>query len=477
MHDGSDTIFPVTEESLNRTGVGIDDPIVLAVSGGLDSAVLATVIAVRGYRNAVIGHVDHGIRTQRESTRDLETVNAIAERTGLPVISRRIRPGRIVESAGAENGGVEAVARAMRYNALHDILEEFITSLRNGGRTEAKEGVILTAHHMEDNAETVLMRFVTGRSPFETVSISERSVLYGYTVIRPFLQISRDTLAAYAKSHGVPWRTDSTNYDQLYSRNYLRKSVIPAIRRRYPQATAAVTEFAQGIGELQTAVTELIPDSAWGSIQPSGGVTIDRRLFERLPGGAREIVLRKALQSVSRSHRLTVKSVRRIVERDLEKGPEQLGPPRIIVGDVEMHYTPETIELVRRVVRSSESGYLLEVCEGTFIAIDEGADSFSRCSGEATGSVLRFGPLEPPIVFRTPQRGDTIRAEDKDRRLTDITAPGRDGKPLSPKAVLEDRRGIAVVFLTASQWKARKGVDLQETDVSDDRSVSIQIQD
>ncbi|WP_084584766.1 tRNA lysidine(34) synthetase TilS [Thermus tengchongensis] len=217
------------------------DPLVLAVSGGGDSVALAHLVRRAG-REAVVAHLDHALRP--ESGEDLAFVRALAKRLGFPFFGERVEVGRIAERRG-EN--LEAVAREVRYAFLHRVAKEV------GAKA------ILTAHTLDDQAETVLLKLLQGTA--RGLGIREKEGL----VVRPLLAFRREELRAYLKALGEAWREDPSNQDPALDRNYLRLVVFPLLEGRFPRAKEALCRFA-GVREAEDAHLEreaearLLPD-------------------------------------------------------------------------------------------------------------------------------------------------------------------------------------------------------------------------
>ncbi len=217
------------------------DPLVLAVSGGGDSVALAHLVRRAG-RAGVVAHLDHALRP--ESPQDLAFVEALAGRLGFPFFAERVEVGRIAQARG-EN--LEAVAREVRYAFLHRVAKQV------GARA------ILTAHTLDDQAETVLLQLLQGtaRAP----GIREKEGL----VVRPLLPFPREALRAYLRGLGEAWREDPTNQDPSLDRNYLRLMVFPLLLERFPRAKEALARFAQVRAEEEDhleaeAQARLLPD-------------------------------------------------------------------------------------------------------------------------------------------------------------------------------------------------------------------------
>ncbi|MBQ9144875.1 MAG: tRNA lysidine(34) synthetase TilS [Clostridia bacterium] len=198
----------------------------VAVSGGVDSMVLLHSLVEAG-ANVVVLSVEHGIRGE-DSVADFEFVQAYAEQKGLSFEGVCVdAPAR----AKATGEGLESAARALRY--------AFFESVLSSGRVD----YVLTAHHRDDLCETVVMNLLRGSGIVGMIGIADRD-----RYLRPLLSYSHADLVAYAEEHNVPYRTDLSNEDQQYRRNWVRHTLLPTVESGYPayrEALARLSEVAK----------------------------------------------------------------------------------------------------------------------------------------------------------------------------------------------------------------------------------------
>ena len=179
----------------------------VAASGGLDSTVLLHVVRKRANVYAI--HLDHGLHpSSREWAGHCA---ATAAQFGAGFEQRRLTV--------AQGGNLEANARRARYQAWHDLL--------------GAGDLLLLAHHADDQAETRLWQFLTGRHPGGMPA--ERQLGRGH-LVRPLLAVRRDALRAYADHFGLRWIEDPANADLQFDRNFIRKRLIPLVESRFPTA-------------------------------------------------------------------------------------------------------------------------------------------------------------------------------------------------------------------------------------------------
>ncbi len=192
----------------------------VGLSGGLDSSVLLDAVVhcgvVKREALAVI-HVNHGLAEAADEW--AEHCRGLAQGYGLAYRSTRLSlPGA---------GNVEANARAGRYQFFAE--------------TISPGDCVLTAHHADDQLETVLLKMLQGRA-IKGMAASAR--VAGVPVLRPLLETSRDELLEYAHSLKLSWIEDPSNRDTDFDRNYLRQAIVPKLLDRWPQVRTRVADLA-----------------------------------------------------------------------------------------------------------------------------------------------------------------------------------------------------------------------------------------
>ena len=243
MNGRSDKLEKTFEKTLARLTENAPEPsFLVALSGGCDSTALLLLTA--GYCRRRGGsvyamHVHHGLR-QEEADRDEAFCRALCEKTSVGFSCAHVDVPAYAEK---EKTGVEEAARALRYGALE----------KEASKTGA---YILTAHHEEDQLETVLFRIVRGCGGAGLAGIPEKRG----NILRPLLSASREELEKYNRARGQDWVTDSTNADENYARNKIRRAVLPALKEICPQAGKNASALARSAGEDEEYLKSLLPD-------------------------------------------------------------------------------------------------------------------------------------------------------------------------------------------------------------------------
>jgi len=197
-----------------------DRPVLLAVSGGLDSTALLDAIAsVAPQRIAAVATFDHA--SGAHAARAVAHVEAESRRRGLPVVT-----GHLTDRTN-RSGGLEAMWRAERHRFLRD------AAARLGAQ-------VVTAHTRDDQIETVLMRVMRGAGARGLAALSAAG-----SVLRPLVKTARTSIEAYARSRGLTWLEDPSNADLAFLRNRVRHQILPAMRAVDP----SIDDTLYSIGE------------------------------------------------------------------------------------------------------------------------------------------------------------------------------------------------------------------------------------
>ena len=270
--------------------------VLVAASGGVDSTVLAAGLAelarLHGLELA-IGHVNHGLRGA-ESEADEQAVCALAEKLGVPVAVETIDPLALrSEGPSRDRPTLQEAARTLRYRALHAIC----------ARLEAAP--IATAHHADDQVETVLLRFLRGTGPDGLGGIPERSP--DAAVVRPLLRVARRDIEAFARERNLEWREDASNRNPDYARNRLRHHWVPGLTREFnPQLLRVVADLAEAQRRDSEWIQAQVQREAQLRLESDGKwLRIDIKDWSRLPESLARRLARLALQRCGAGRNVT----------------------------------------------------------------------------------------------------------------------------------------------------------------------------
>ena len=215
--------------------------LVMAYSGGLDSTVLLHALAVsREFhgKSLLAVYVDHGLH--EGSGHWGEQCESFASSLDVEFLSLAVD---VMTGAGK---GTEAAARTARYDVFRSLIEE--------------GDWLLSAHHKDDQAETLLLNLMRGSGPSGLSGIGEVQPFGLGWLVRPLLDVSRIELRNYADVHDLSWIDDPSNEDRQFDRNFLRHEILPRLEERWPGVSGRLQQSAVLAGEAATMLDQLADD-------------------------------------------------------------------------------------------------------------------------------------------------------------------------------------------------------------------------
>lgn len=191
-------------------------------SGGMDSHVLLdALVKLLGPKPLTAVHINHQMSPNADSWQ--QHCQTCCDGLGVPMVTKSV----VVENTGY---GLEQAAREARYGVFEEIIGE--------------GGLLLLAHHADDQVETVLYRLLRGTGTKGLAGIPMSRSLGAGEILRPLLPFPRMELEAYASAKNLKWIEDESNKDTAFDRNFLRQKVVPVLAERWPDYAARVTHSA-----------------------------------------------------------------------------------------------------------------------------------------------------------------------------------------------------------------------------------------
>ncbi len=304
-----------------------DVTVLAAVSGGCDSVALLrllTALKTGGAGRLCVAHLNHQLRP--EADRDEQFVVDLCRQLGVHCEVGRVAVDQL---AAQTSDGIEAAARTARYRFLAE------TAGRLGAR------FVTTAHTADDQAETILHRIIRGTGIRGLSGMARVRPLEHAVLIRPLLGFHRRQLQAYLEQIHQPYCCDASNNDVRFTRNRLRRGVMPMLREQFnPMVTDALLRLGTLAGEAQTVVDGLT-EAAFehlATIESSGAVQLD---LSGLAGKPRYLV-RELLTAVWRHERWPLQSMGHGKWDELCDWALNPAPPwqRIFPGNVRIEVSP-----------------------------------------------------------------------------------------------------------------------------------------
>ncbi|RMG57363.1 MAG: tRNA lysidine(34) synthetase TilS [Deltaproteobacteria bacterium] len=290
------------------------DSVLVALSGGPDSVcLLHLLIRFRkrlGIEQLLAAHVNYGTRG-RESDEDEEFVRNLANYLDAPLFVKRVRK----RDLGRQN--FQDAARRIRYDFFREV------ALREGA------GKIATAHTKTDQAETVLMRVLSGAGVTGLKGIPPVSE---GGIVRPLIEVTRREVQEFLESEGISYRVDRTNLEGLYERNRIRNEVIPLLKEvtgRDVEATLA--DLGDLFRQVQTAVSEMAEGARRKGVVREDSVDVGK--YRALPELVRKFLLQEILREATGKEpsRRLLDRVDELLVRDFPSFQYSLTPDLVLV--------------------------------------------------------------------------------------------------------------------------------------------------
>lgn len=240
----------------------------VAYSGGLDSTVLLHLAQARGFPGLNAIHVHHGLQAAADDW--AAQAEQQCRQWGVPLRVLRVA----VEAQHPQ--GPEAAAREARYAALCSVLQPGT--------------LLMSAHHADDQAETVLLRLFRGTGVQGLAAMRPLAFLGAQPLWRPLLKQPREALQAYAGAQGLRWIEDPHNQHPRYARSWLRSTALPLLRSRWPQLDVALLRTAEHASDAAQLLQDLARDLLATVCLPEGGLSVAGLLALSAP--QRRLVLR-----------------------------------------------------------------------------------------------------------------------------------------------------------------------------------------
>ena len=282
----------IGENDLAACGCNPTDTVLVALSGGADSTALLLSmhqLQTEGkIRGLFAAHLNHGIRGEN-ALRDQRFCESLCERLSIPLATRTVD---VPENAKEHGQSLEQAAREARYAFLEQARLSFDAS------------VIATAHHRDDQAETLLLNLIRGSGTTGLGGMKPRNGV----IIRPMLQVSRQEILAFLAQAGVTYCEDETNAEMTATRNRIRGELLPLLARMNPAIAQTLCRTAELLAADEAMLGQLA-DEAEQRIALDRG--LDKTLLATYPLPIRSRIVRKRLLALDGN--VTEADIRRVL--------------------------------------------------------------------------------------------------------------------------------------------------------------------
>ena len=364
------------------------DRILVALSGGVDSMVLAELLRREGY-DIAFAHCNFHLRGA-ESDGDEQFVREYAERVGVKLFVKQFDTLQFVEN---NKVSVEMAARDLRYAWFNDLINQnVISSEAERSREILQFDKLALAHHADDQIETFFINLLRGSGIKGLKAMQPCNGKY----IRPLLWASREEIKQFAIENGIQWREDSTNNDTVYLRNKIRHDLMPVFDSIKPEAREKILESVNHLASENQLYRELLKEKI-SQIEAIDDVlhSIPKCHFERSEAESRNPQL---LFECIRHFGFSYSQCESIFAAlDGEPGKE------FYSNDYQLVVEKEKIEIFPKALNAINAINALKVEKF------EKSSSFSLLTSNSNIAQLDYDTLKLPLRIRFWQQGDRFR--------------------------------------------------------------------
>jgi len=371
---------------LEALAEGIDKPrrFLVAMSGGIDSTVLlhALTKSVERSQTPILAiHINHGIHN--DATAWEKHCRTIAANLDVSFVSESVE-------INLESGlGLEATARQARYGVFQKYVEE--------------GDWLLSAHHENDQAETLFLNLMRGSGPAGIAGIGAlQSFAYGM-LVRPLLDISGSAIEAYAEQNKLRWIDDSSNFDMRFDRNFLRQEIIPALAKRWSGVSVCLGRSAR----LASEASEMLNDLAELDLATvSTGMKPDRLDLEGLKSLS-EKRQRNVLRYAARKCGLPLPPATRLYQITHELIPARDdGQPLVSWPGAEIRRYRDKLYLLTRAIFEEKLTVAELMADGSWLDLGTGLGQMRLQAGVAGG--IDCETVKGGILLRYREGGESF---------------------------------------------------------------------
>ena len=430
----------VTDKLTLPAGYTKDTPVLVAYSGGADSSLLLHLLHDAGVHLYAV-HVHHGIRGQ-EADADLQYCRRTCHALGVPFFAVKVNVPALAKKHGQST---EEAAREARY--------------RHFARLMQAHGIPLlaTAHHADDNLETLLFRLCRGTGTHGLRGIPALAPLPGaqdgsLCLFRPLLHLTKEEILQACRSRGISYVTDATNACNDYARNRIRNRVVPELEKLFPHPQTAALRLCRAVAEDCDAL-DAMADAPYEQHAQNGAIPLP--LLQSRPAAIAKRLIARLYAEHAREHMAEAVHIDAIYARVRENVPGSISLPGKIAALIDrdaLRIAPD--------MPASATAYLLPL-QGGFCTIDDADVTIwsSFPENQKTDTALdtnvynlytelqvRFDTIKGRIFLRPMAQGDRILQGGMHKKVRKLY--GQHGTPLHLRSrlpLLCDENGILAV--------------------------------
>jgi tRNA(Ile)-lysidine synthetase-like protein len=415
---------------LDRKIIPLNCSIVVGVSGGIDSMVLLDNLLRLRERSGwtlIVAHVDHGKREQSKA--EYQLVQSIANKHQLAFFGKRL--GHLPK------GNFHQRARDERMKFFETVAKE----------TGAP--YVALAHHQDDQAETILMRLIRGSSLVGYAGMDKVSHHGDLTILRPFLDVKKETIRAYQIAWNVPYLEDESNQSDDYARNRVRHQIAPLLARENPAWKSNAVQFATLLNEAYEVVADRAIHFMNHDIQTENERLIfASEAFHALPRAVKREVLKRLydrqMKDQSECPQSLIDQMIRLIDGPKPNGELHLTKDKRMIKNYNQVFFEPTAEETRSMHYEIPSEGNFTLPNGDSVIIDSQANIID-------GNGFEIWYNDPsrffPITVRTRRPGDKMIFAFGSKKIKDVLIDAKMSIPMRNRIVLFETADGEIVYI------------------------------
>lgn len=359
-----------------------DQSILVACSTGVDSTVLLDlVLKTKGIKKIVVAHVNHKKRLASDEE----------EAYIIDYCKKHNLPHYVLRLPKYSNGNFQEWARNQRYEFFYEIM--------------GKEGLgfLLTAHHADDNVETILMRFIKGSSLKGYAGIAEITKEKGYNIYRPLLKLSKADIIMYGQDNNLKYFEDASNQEDDYTRNRIRKYIVPLLLKENHALYQAVANYSETLFESSKILEEQINKFIKNEVMcDNNSISFKLSSFEK----ESTFIQTELLFSLLKKYELSTSCIKEIIKKinsSKNKIVSDINNDLVFIKEYgKINFIPKNNIPSNFYLKIEKDGeYILP--ENKVLIVDK-----NKCYLRPSNKELWYNIPRLPIIVRTRKDGDSL---------------------------------------------------------------------
>lgn len=403
---------------------------ILAVSGGVDSITLLHIFSrIIPKENVVIAHINHGLRAQ--SNKEEQFVASLAKKYGLQFFNKKLE---------LKNSS-EETARTERYGFLTRVLKE------------NSFDYIVTAHHLNDQIETFLLKLARGSGLINVWGMQQME----NNIFRPLLDIPKEEILIYAKKNKLKWMEDKSNKDTRYARNRIRLEIIPQLTKINPDFLETTQKILKA-GSNLAVYLEKKSEKALKDVTETN--TINLKKFNKIDFEflQKEVIKRMLHEMTGKKQDIYSKNIEEVYKLTQAKGSKftKIRGYAIVKDYDKITFDPKTTRTQKRTILKQDTAYF----NGFLIKKSK------KVKNSMKNNILLPEDITYNLTIRTRMEGDRIKTAIGTKKLQDVFTDAKIPKSERDKwpVIVSGSEVIWVPLLAKAQLKGNKKVILEVVD-------------